>query len=175
MLHLWEPGETATCEKRRAEKDENEFALHLRVVYPPATEAALAARPAGNVTSGSSGGGYETSTADSGATSNMTPSAEGLHNYQPVSAGTSVETVDGKSRSGTGRGLLEIKAEQLEGPTGFPLGRALHVPTFRRNLISERQLALMTRQLFSKSPWRAHVGVGEDACCFFDFKEASGL
>lgn len=41
------------------------------------------------------------------------------------------------------------------------------------NLISERHLALMTGQLFFKSPWYAHLDVGEDSCHLFDFNEAS--
>lgn len=49
------------------------------------------------------------------------------------------------------------------------------MPKLGRNLVSEHQLELVTGQLFSMSPWRAHVSTGEDACCVFNLNEASGL
>ena len=42
-----------------------------------------------------------------------------------------------------------------------------------RSLISERQLALRTGQLFTNSPWCAHVVIGENACGVFTFNEVS--
>lgn len=161
--------------REKIEKDGNDSTLLSRVVYPLDTAVALTAGSAGNSTSGSSGGGCETWAADLGANNNMMPSAEELRSYQPVSVGTSVEIVDGKSLPVAECGLLKMKEEQRERPTRITLGRVLHEPNLGRNLISKRRLALMSGQPFSKSPWRAHVGVGEGACCFFDFNEASGL
>lgn len=165
----------AACDKGWAEEGRNESALLSRQFYPPAKKTALTALSVCKDTGDSSGDGNETWTADSGATSNVAPSGKELRKYQPVTAGTSVKVADGNSLPAASSGLLEIKAEQPEGPTSIPLRRVLHVPRMERSLISECQLALMTAQLSSKSPWRAHVGIGEVVCYFCDFNESSEL
>ena len=105
----------------------------------------------------------------------MTSSSEGLRNYTVEPEGTSVEIANGKLLPVVGSGQLEIVAEQPGGPTTIPLGKVLHVPELGRNLISERQASMMTGLLFVKSPTVAHLGTGDDACCFFNYVPSSGL
>ena len=66
-----------------------------------------------------------------------------------------------------GCGQLEIVAQQPEGSVTIFLGKVLHVPKLERNLISEREVLLMSGMVFVKSPMVAHLGTGKNVCCYF--------
>ena len=53
--------------------------------------------------------------------------------------------------------------------------KILHVPKLERNLISERQVSLMSGLLFVKSPTVAHLETRKDVCCDSSYSPSSGL
>ena len=117
----------------------------------------------------------ETSTSDSGATSTMKSSSESLFHYTVEPEGRYVETASRKLLPVVGCEKLQIAAERLGKPVNIPLRKVLRVPKLERNLISERQVLLMSRMLFVKSPTVAHLGIGKNVCCYFSYSPSSRL
>ena len=105
----------------------------------------------------------------------MTSSFEGFLNYTVEPEGIYVETANGKLLPVVGCGQLQVVTEQPGGPVIISLGKVLHVPKLECNPISERQASLMSGLLFVKSPTVAHLGTGNDMCCYRSFLPSSEL
>ena len=137
----------ANCPKRWNGENGNESALLTR-----ATTVAIDSR-------NTSLGSCETWTPDSRATSTLTSSSEGFL-YYTVELGGRYICRDSKREAAACGGVRTAGDRGQTTGGNISVGKVLHVPKLKCNLIFKRQMSLMSGLLFVKSPAVAHPGTG---------------